>query len=127
MQVYKTGRPLFTQNLYSFVSLKTGRNIIQSTKWILKNEYEAEVDIFFFLGHQEVMMSPQDFLRSITPGIPQPEDLGLDNFLTIPVDQVDTVYLGVDEDSIFHQLGSGQSLKCALLPTPKSNKSLNKI
>ena len=67
---------------------------------------------FFFLGHQEVMMSPQDFLRSITPGIPQPEDLGLDNFLTIPADQVDTVYLGVDEDSIFHQLGSGQSLKC---------------
>ena len=53
------------------------------------------------------MMSPQDFLRSITPGIPQPEDLGLDNFLTIPADQVDTVYLGVDEDSIFHQLGSG--------------------
>ena len=66
--------------------------------------------LFFFLGHQEVMMSPQDFLRSITPGIPQPEDLGLDNFLTIPVDQVDTVYLGVDEDSIFHQLGSGKSL-----------------
>ena len=52
-------------------------------------------------------MSPQDFLRSITPGIPQPEDLGLDNFLTISADQINNVYLGVDQDSIFHQLGSG--------------------
>ena len=64
---------------------------------------------FCLKGQQEVMMSPQDFLRSITPGIPQPEDLGLDSFLTIPANQIDTVYLGVDEDSIFHQLGSGSS------------------
>ena len=60
------------------------------------------------LGHQEVMMSPQDFLRSITPGIPQPEELGLDNYMTIALDQVNSVFLGVDEDSIFHQLGGGK-------------------
>merc|ERR1712029_97487 len=69
--------------------------------------YFATIKVVDESGHHEVMMSPQDFLRSITPGIPQPPDLGLDNFLTIPADQIDSVYLGVDEDSIFHQLGSG--------------------
>ena len=28
--------------------------------------------------HSEVMMTPEDFLRSITPGMQQPEHLGLD-------------------------------------------------
>ena len=29
------------------------------------------------LGHVEAMMTPDDFLRSITPGMKQPENLGL--------------------------------------------------
>ena len=31
----------------------------------------------FFSGHVEAMMTPDDFLRSITPGMKQPENLGL--------------------------------------------------
>ncbi|KAJ8319199.1 hypothetical protein KUTeg_004290 [Tegillarca granosa] len=31
-------------------------------------------------GHNEVMMTPEDFVRSITPGMKQPDGLGLDQF-----------------------------------------------
>ncbi len=62
------------------------------------------------LGHSEVMMTPEDFLRSITPGIQQPEHLGLDQFTTIGAEELRNIspQLGVDEDSIFHHLGAGE-------------------
>ncbi len=55
------------------------------------------------------MMSPEDFLRSITPGIQQPEHLGLDQFTSVSADELRNLstHLGVDEDSIFHRLGAG--------------------
>ena len=60
-------------------------------------------------GHQEVMMTPQDFLRSITPGIQQPEHKGLDQFTNITKEDINSLgkAFGVEETSIFHQLGAG--------------------
>ena len=55
------------------------------------------------------MMTPEDFLRSITPGMKQPENLGLDRFVTISPDDTIKVLtdLGLDEGSLFYQLGAG--------------------
>lgn len=60
-------------------------------------------------GHQEVMMTPQDFLRSITPGILQPANKGLDQFTNITKHEINSLGkdFGVQESSIFHRLGSG--------------------
>merc|ERR1712025_1149245 len=54
-------------------------------------------------------MTPQDFLRSITPGLKQPENLGLDKYVTVNADEVGTVVqnLGMDDESIFQKLSSG--------------------
>ena len=55
------------------------------------------------------MMTPEDFLRSLTPGIQQPEHLGLDQFTSVSVEELRNLstQLGVDTDSIFHHLGAG--------------------
>ena len=60
-------------------------------------------------GHQEVMMTPQDFLRSITPGIQQPAHKGLDQFTNITKEDINTLTkdFGVEESSIFHHMGAG--------------------
>jgi hypothetical protein len=60
------------------------------------------------------MMTPEDFLRSITPGMKQPENLGLDHFILLNGQEVDKLspQLGVQDNSIFHQLGSGLKLSC---------------
>ncbi len=65
--------------------------------------------LIFFLGHAEVMMTPEDFLRSLTPGIQQPEHLGLDQFTSVSIEELRNlaIQLGVDDDSIFHHLGAG--------------------
>ena len=52
-------------------------------------------------------MTPEDFLRSITPGMKQPEHLGLDQFSTVSVEELEKLSVGVDESSIFYQLGAG--------------------
>ena len=44
-------------------------------------------------GHQEVMMTPQDFLRSITPGIQQPPNKGLDQFTNITKNDINELIL----------------------------------
>ena len=56
------------------------------------------------------MMTPEDFLRSITPGLKQPEHLGLDQFTQITLDELGTIspQLGVDESSIFYHLGASK-------------------
>lgn len=59
-------------------------------------------------GRSDILMTPEDFLRSITPGVKQPENLGLDRYLTLNSGSVASrTNLGVDEESIFHQLGAG--------------------
>jgi len=60
-------------------------------------------------GNSEVMMTPLDFLRSISPGEKQPEHLGLDQFMQVGVTEVGNVStkLDLDHESVFYQLGAG--------------------
>jgi len=60
-------------------------------------------------GNSEVMMTPLDFLRSISPGEKQPEHLGLDQFMQVGVTEVGNVStkLDLDPESVFYQLGAG--------------------
>ena len=55
-------------------------------------------------------MTPADFLRSLTPGIKQPDGLGLDQFKKFdPATMKASEVVGsdsVDTDSIFHRLGT---------------------
>ncbi|XP_019761577.2 calcium uptake protein 1 homolog, mitochondrial isoform X1 [Dendroctonus ponderosae] len=59
----------------------------------------------------EVYMTPDDFLRAITPGVKQPDGLGLDQYkrydpkhgLQVVQKKLD---LTLDQDSIFYKLGS---------------------
>lgn len=72
--------------------------------------YFATYQVIDKKGQLHIMMTPEDFLRSITPGIKQPEKLGLDKYVTLN-NQDELLQLvtslGMDEDSIFHQLSSG--------------------
>lgn len=55
----------------------------------------------------EVYMTPDDFLRSMTPGIKQPDGLGLDQYKRYDPKNVHMkLELALDEDSIFYKLGS---------------------
>nr|XP_018900961.1 PREDICTED: calcium uptake protein 1 homolog, mitochondrial isoform X2 [Bemisia tabaci] len=55
----------------------------------------------------EVFMTPDDFLRSMTPGIKQPEGLGLDQYKRYDPKNIHMkLELALDEDSIFYRLGS---------------------
>jgi len=63
--------------------------------------------------NDEVFMTPLDFLRSITPGMKQPEGLGLDQFKRFDPKSVEKEVssklreeLGLEENSIFLKLGS---------------------
>ena len=60
-------------------------------------------------GNSEVMMTPLDFLRSISPGEKQPEHLGLDQFIQVGVGEVTSLStkLELDTESVFYQLGAG--------------------
>lgn len=55
----------------------------------------------------EIYMTPGDFLRSLTPGVLQPEGLGLDQFRKFdPAVGVSNLDDDLDESSIFHHLGA---------------------
>ncbi|XP_025418366.1 calcium uptake protein 1 homolog, mitochondrial [Sipha flava] len=55
----------------------------------------------------EVFMTPDDFLRSMTPGIKQPDGLGLDQYKKYdPKNTHMKLELALNEDSIFYKLGS---------------------
>ncbi|XP_058120911.1 calcium uptake protein 1 homolog, mitochondrial-like isoform X1 [Anopheles ziemanni] len=54
-----------------------------------------------------VYMTPYDFLRAITPGMKQPEGLGLDQYKRYDSKSVSTrLDLHLDNDSIFYKLGA---------------------
>lgn len=57
-------------------------------------------------------MTPHDFLRSITPGIQQPANKGLDQFTNITKNDINSLAkdFKVDQSSIFNHLGSGISI-----------------
>lgn len=68
-------------------------------------------------GDSEVYMTPEDFVRSITPGVKQPEGLGLDSFrkfdpkkdslleVVVQEQKKDEMMKMVAPDSIFHRMG----------------------
>ncbi|XP_046643012.1 calcium uptake protein 1 homolog, mitochondrial-like isoform X1 [Daphnia pulicaria] len=83
--------------------------------------YFASLQVVQSHGEAEIYMTPDDFLRSITPGMKQPDGLGLDQFrrydpktmtqlLSFNDFQVMTEQLidelGLREDSVFLKLGS---------------------
>ncbi|XP_045608179.1 calcium uptake protein 1 homolog, mitochondrial isoform X7 [Procambarus clarkii] len=69
--------------------------------------YFATLKVYGDHGDHEIFMTPDDFLRCITPGIKQPEGLGLDQFKKYdPKNTSNKLELALDEDSIFYKLGS---------------------
>ncbi|XP_076244112.1 mitochondrial calcium uptake 1 isoform X2 [Calliopsis andreniformis] len=59
------------------------------------------------LQDTEIYMTPDDFLRAITPGMRQPDGLGLDKYKRYDPKNIHTkLELALDEDSIFYKLGS---------------------
>uniref|UniRef100_A0A914W3Y7 EF-hand domain-containing protein n=1 Tax=Plectus sambesii TaxID=2011161 RepID=A0A914W3Y7_9BILA len=52
----------------------------------------------------EVFMTPEDFVRSITPNVMQPDNLGLDQFKAFDPEK-QRLELSVASDSIFYKLG----------------------
>ncbi|MGH0114607.1 UNVERIFIED_CONTAM: hypothetical protein FKN15_031092 [Acipenser sinensis] len=95
--------------------------------------YFATLKIISEHGDSEVYMTPQDFVRSITPNEKQPENLGLDQFL---VKRYDGKKLSqerekfADEDSIFHSLGECGLISFAdyiFLTTVLSNLGLDQF
>lgn len=76
---------------------------------------------------EEIFMTPDDFLRSITPGMKQPEGLGLDQFKKFDPKR-DKLECGLNEDSIFFKLGQSGLISftdyvflLVLLSTPPRN------
>ncbi|XP_076671213.1 mitochondrial calcium uptake 1 isoform X1 [Andrena cerasifolii] len=59
------------------------------------------------LDGTDIYMTPDDFLRAITPGMRQPDGLGLDKYKRYdPKNIHNKLELALDEDSIFYKLGS---------------------
>ncbi|XP_077534123.1 mitochondrial calcium uptake 1 isoform X2 [Haemaphysalis longicornis] len=67
--------------------------------------YFATMRVYNEAGDSEIFMSPQDFLRSITPGTKQPEGFGLDQYKRIDI-RDEKVFSSLNEDSIFYKLSS---------------------
>ncbi|XP_034041550.1 calcium uptake protein 1, mitochondrial isoform X3 [Thalassophryne amazonica] len=95
--------------------------------------YFATLKVIGEHGDAEVYMTPQDFIRSITPNEKQPENLGLDQFIvkrydgkTEKIAQEREKF--ADEDSIFYTLGecglisfSDYIFLTTVLSTPQRN------
>ncbi|XP_029962037.1 calcium uptake protein 1, mitochondrial isoform X2 [Salarias fasciatus] len=97
--------------------------------------YFATLKVISEHGDAEVYMTPQDFIRSITPNEKQPENLGLDQFIVKRYDGKDFWQKiaqerekFADEDSIFYTLGecglisfSDYIFLTTVLSTPQRN------
>ncbi|GAB6028462.1 hypothetical protein CHUAL_002622 [Chamberlinius hualienensis] len=69
--------------------------------------YFATLRVYDDSGESEIFMTPDDFLRSITPNVKQPEGLGLDQFKRFdPKVDGTLVKTSLHSDSIFYKLGS---------------------
>uniref|UniRef100_A0A8C9ZRE1 Calcium uptake protein 1, mitochondrial n=1 Tax=Sander lucioperca TaxID=283035 RepID=A0A8C9ZRE1_SANLU len=93
--------------------------------------YFATLKVIGEHGDAEVYMTPQDFIRSITPNEKQPENLGLDQFVVKRYDGKKIAQERekfADEDSIFFTLGecglisfSDYIFLTTVLSTPQRN------
>lgn len=68
--------------------------------------YFATLRVYNESGDSEIFMTPEDFLRSLTPGVKQPEGLGLDQFKRVEIKAADKNILTPNKDSIFYKLGA---------------------
>ena len=55
--------------------------------------YFASLKIIYEQNESEIYMTPDDFLRALTPGVKQPDGLGLDQFKKIDLSKVLYIYL----------------------------------
>ncbi|XP_015605002.1 calcium uptake protein 1 homolog, mitochondrial isoform X2 [Cephus cinctus] len=68
--------------------------------------YFATLQVTVHDAH-EVLMTPDDFLRSLTPGVKQPDGLGLDQYRRYDPKNIHMkLELELDQNSIFYKLGS---------------------
>uniref|UniRef100_A0A182PPS4 Uncharacterized protein n=1 Tax=Anopheles epiroticus TaxID=199890 RepID=A0A182PPS4_9DIPT len=84
-------------------------NIIEYENRIRQYSTPDKVFRYFATIHDgvEVFMTPIDFLTSMTPGMKQPEGLGLDQYKRYDAKSVSTrLDLHLDSDSIFYKLGA---------------------
>lgn len=91
----------------------------------------ATVKIYDDKGNWEVFMTPEDFVRSITPGVMQPEGLGFDEFLNFDQKIFDTwrkEKVHEDPNSLFAKLGTINFTDfiflLTVISTPKRNFAL---
>ncbi|XP_054716231.1 calcium uptake protein 1 homolog, mitochondrial-like isoform X2 [Uloborus diversus] len=68
--------------------------------------YFATLKVYNEQGDCEIFMTPEDFLRSLTPGVKQPEGLGLDQFKKVEIKDANKGVLTPNEESIFYKLGA---------------------
>lgn len=87
--------------------------------------YFATLKVYHDPHISEVFMTPDDFLRSITPGVKQPDGLGLDQFKKYDPKNHHRVSSVLSPDSIFYKLGqhglisfSDYMLLLVILSTP---------
>ncbi|XP_071952002.1 calcium uptake protein 1, mitochondrial-like isoform X2 [Antedon mediterranea] len=67
--------------------------------------YFATIKMVDDHGDSEIFMTPEDFIRSITPDEKQPDGLGLDQFIKISPKTFKQKYISLKENSIFFNLG----------------------
>ncbi|KAI1719725.1 EF-hand domain pair domain-containing protein [Ditylenchus destructor] len=87
--------------------------------------YFATLKVTYDDGSFEIFMNPEDFVRSLTPGVMQPRNLGLDKFKNFDPSQKKVEYS--DKDTIFYWVGEGGLISfgdylflMTLLSTPPS-------
>ncbi|XP_078578606.1 calcium uptake protein 1, mitochondrial-like isoform X6 [Branchiostoma floridae x Branchiostoma japonicum] len=92
--------------------------------------YFATLKVYDEDGHHEIYMTPEDFVRSITPGDKQPEGLGLDQFRHVHIKAIraDVETKFGDDGNIFNKLGENGLINftdyiflLTVLATPRRN------
>lgn len=68
--------------------------------------YFATLRVYNEQGESEIFMTPEDFLRSLTPGVKQPEGLGLDQYKKVEIKDTNKALLTPNKESIFYKLGA---------------------
>ncbi|XP_054154411.1 calcium uptake protein 1 homolog, mitochondrial-like isoform X2 [Oppia nitens] len=69
--------------------------------------YFASLKIIYDQNETEIYMTPDDFLRALTPGIKQPDGLGLDQFKRIDLSKGNReLTYGLKADSMFYKLSN---------------------
>jgi Ca2+-binding EF-hand superfamily protein len=64
-------------------------------------------------GEDEILMTPEDFVRSLTPGVIQPEGLGLDQFRRVSRRQIEAELLAqAANKNLFKEMGLAGGLIC---------------